>query len=143
MSHLHYTIGDRAQIGEFKATVRYVGEVQGSKGEWLGVEWDDVERGKHSGSKDGIVYFECRVPGSGSFVRAAKVDARRDFLSALGERYIPKDEETGDVVVRLGGGEHSVEVETVGWEKIHKVQKYIWCVWRIVVGNSHRCVRLA
>ena len=40
-------------------TVRYIGRVGATPGEWLGVEWDDVLRGKHSGEHEGIKYFEC------------------------------------------------------------------------------------
>ena len=29
-------------------------------GLWLGVEWDNPERGKHDGSHEGTVYFKCR-----------------------------------------------------------------------------------
>ncbi len=29
-------------------------------GLWLGVEWDDPERGKHDGSHEGVRYFTCR-----------------------------------------------------------------------------------
>jgi len=28
-------------------------------GVWLGVEWDDPSRGKHSGDHDGVHYFTC------------------------------------------------------------------------------------
>ena len=41
-------------------TVRYVGEVAGTKGTWLGVEWDDTTRGKHAGEHEGVKYFFCR-----------------------------------------------------------------------------------
>lgn len=41
-------------------TVRYVGPVQGTKGEWLGVEWDDASLGKHTGENQGVKYFECK-----------------------------------------------------------------------------------
>ena len=41
-------------------TVRYVGPVTATKGEWLGVEWDDSSRGKHNGSHDGVKYFDCK-----------------------------------------------------------------------------------
>ena len=40
-------------------TVRYEGPVQGTKGEWLGVEWDEPGRGKHSGDHEGLKYFQC------------------------------------------------------------------------------------
>lgn len=29
-------------------------------GEWIGVEWDSPERGKHSGTHNGVEYFRCR-----------------------------------------------------------------------------------
>jgi tubulin-specific chaperone E len=45
----------RGQLG----TVRYIGGVDGASGEWLGVEWDDPQRGKHDGAKDGKRYFSC------------------------------------------------------------------------------------
>ena len=41
-------------------TVRHVGPVEGTKGDWLGVEWDEPSRGKHDGSHGGVRYFECR-----------------------------------------------------------------------------------
>ena len=30
-------------------------------GVWLGVEWDDTSRGKHSGDHQGVHYFSCRL----------------------------------------------------------------------------------
>jgi tubulin-specific chaperone E len=29
-------------------------------GNWVGVEWDNKDRGKHDGTIDGIKYFETR-----------------------------------------------------------------------------------
>ena len=45
--------------------VRWVGEVDGTDGEWLGVEWDSEGRGKHDGMHKGTTYFQP--------VRSAKV----------------------------------------------------------------------
>lgn len=53
-------VGDRIQVDQDVATVRYIGPVDSTEGEWLGVEWDDGTRGKHSGEKDGKSYFTCR-----------------------------------------------------------------------------------
>ncbi|KAI9320847.1 CAP Gly-rich domain-containing protein [Dichotomocladium elegans] len=50
-------VGDRIQIAENLATVRFVGLVEGTKGEWLGIEWDDPKRGKHDGTHQGTRYF--------------------------------------------------------------------------------------
>ena len=39
-------------------TVRYVGVIDGYDPEfvWIGVEWDDVKRGRHDGSYNGVRY---------------------------------------------------------------------------------------
>ena len=52
--------GRRLSFSGALCTVRYVGPVEGTKGDWLGVEWDDPSRGKHDGSHSGVIYFECR-----------------------------------------------------------------------------------
>lgn len=43
-------------------SILYRGPVPPTKGEWLGIEWDDPLRGKHSGvhDKTGVRYFETR-----------------------------------------------------------------------------------
>lgn len=51
--------GIRLRLSGHLSTVRFVGEVQGTRGTWLGVEWDDPSRGKHDGMKDGVRYFTC------------------------------------------------------------------------------------
>ncbi|MBE3047814.1 hypothetical protein IMZ48_35950 [Candidatus Bathyarchaeota archaeon] len=53
-------IGQRRSYDGLVCTVRYVGEVAGTSGVWLGVEWDDPTRGKHDGSHKGVKYFECK-----------------------------------------------------------------------------------
>jgi tubulin-specific chaperone E len=58
-----WAIGERVRVDGHTATVRFVGPVpQTAAGSdvWLGVEWDDPQRGRHDGSKDGIRYFACR-----------------------------------------------------------------------------------
>jgi len=51
--------GQRVSYEGSLCTVRYIGAVRDTKGQWLGVEWDDPTRGKHSGQHNGIRYFEC------------------------------------------------------------------------------------
>lgn len=55
-----FYIGKRLSFDRQLCTVRYHGNVQGTKGKWLGVEWDDPTRGKHSGEYQGTKYFECK-----------------------------------------------------------------------------------
>jgi len=54
-----FYVGKRLSFDGQFCTVRYYGEVKGTKGEWLGVEWDDPTRGKHSGENGGTRYFNC------------------------------------------------------------------------------------
>ncbi|KAI8873370.1 RNI-like protein [Ramicandelaber brevisporus] len=93
--------GDTESYG----TIRYVGPVDGTQGSWIGVEWDaslaasaqsssqaqskHQHRGKHSGEYKGKRYFDCKVPGTGSFIRpnARGLSAGISFISALRARY--------------------------------------------------------
>src|SRR5258708_184543 len=54
------SVGFRISHSGCLGTIRYVGEVEGTTGCWLGVEWDDPGRGKHNGEHNGKVYFQCR-----------------------------------------------------------------------------------
>ena len=82
----------------YRGTVRYIGPVAAAKNQtenWLGVEWDKQDRGKHDGSCTDKVgklhrYFDC-VDGAGSFVRPSKknpINSGRTFETALRERYV-------------------------------------------------------
>lgn len=52
-------VGQRRSFDGQLCTIRYVGSVQGTARDWLGVEWDDASRGKHSGEHKGLRYFTC------------------------------------------------------------------------------------
>lgn len=56
-----HQVGLRLSYDGALCTVRYVGEVAGTSGTWLGVEWDDPSRGKHDGRHKDVRYFSCRV----------------------------------------------------------------------------------
>ena len=86
-------IGRRLQIDRARATIRYIGEVAGQDGQWIGLEWDDASRGKHDGCLDGRQYFQCmQVGNAGSFVRASKLlqvaDFGQDLPAALAQRCV-------------------------------------------------------
>ncbi|KAH7414263.1 tubulin-specific chaperone E [Phaeosphaeria sp. MPI-PUGE-AT-0046c] len=87
---LQFYIGKRLSYDGRLCTVRYHGEVQGTKGEWLGVEWDDPTRGKHAGEHQGVKYFDClhHSPTSASFIRPTRPpDPSLSFPSALKSKY--------------------------------------------------------
>ncbi|ORX49539.1 RNI-like protein [Hesseltinella vesiculosa] len=118
-------VNTRIQVGEDRATVRYVGAVEGSTGEWLGVEWDNDLRGKHNGTHNNKNYFTCRSQTSGSFLRynAKKVLTGRSFLQALEIKYLETDTPTPTAKDPLYlSGNKKILVETVGFEKVQDVQ---------------------
>ncbi|KAF2746512.1 tubulin-specific chaperone E [Sporormia fimetaria CBS 119925] len=126
MSKAFY-VGKRLSFDGQLCTVRYHGEVQGTKGEWLGVEWDDASRGKHSGEHAGVKYFECisKSATAASFVRPTRrPDPERSFLEALKAKYVsetinmPKAQmpEQQDRTIRISGK----EVEELGFDKIRE-----------------------
>ena len=96
----NFVVGSRIRdvSDGFRGTVRYIGPVAAAKNKteiWLGVEWDNTERGKHDGScvdEEGKVYryFDCAA-GAGSFVKPGKVTSGRTFIEALKERYVHFD----------------------------------------------------
>ncbi|KAF2869875.1 hypothetical protein BDV95DRAFT_620406 [Massariosphaeria phaeospora] len=133
-------IGKRLSFDGQLCTVRYRGKVEGTKGEWLGVEWDDPSRGKHAGENAGVKYFQylSTHPTAGSFVRPTrKADTPRSFVEALKAKYASEDFEDPDVhivfvqekrqkkqdplarlnqPIRISGK----EVEEIGFDKIRK-----------------------
>ncbi|KAI8970061.1 hypothetical protein BDF20DRAFT_838458 [Mycotypha africana] len=119
-------IGSRVRIGEDRATIKYIGSVGNTKGEWLGVEWDDAARGKNDGTHEGKSYFTCQYPTSGSFIRyhPDKVQIGRSFLEALREKYLteddtmPYDKEADRGEIYVG----NIKFETVGFQKIQQSQ---------------------
>ncbi|RPA75402.1 hypothetical protein BJ508DRAFT_380083 [Ascobolus immersus RN42] len=89
-----FRIGQRISFSPSLCTIRYIGPVEGTAGTWLGVEWDDPTRGKHSGEHGGHQYFSVRIPGSGSFIRPTrKPDPRTTFLEAVKSKYAPEAKE--------------------------------------------------
>ncbi|KAJ6004429.1 hypothetical protein N7522_006074 [Penicillium canescens] len=121
-------IGQRRSFDGHLCTIRYVGIVQGTTGDWLGVEWDDATRGKHSGEHKGIRYFSCKSkqPVAGSFVRPSRPsDQPRSFLEALREKYASEFEDLSCLAVSESSRKKAIKisgkvVEEVGFDKIRK-----------------------
>jgi hypothetical protein len=136
--------GQRRSFDGNLCTIRYVGEVAGTTGQWYGVEWDDPTRGKHSGEHRGVRYFTCTIQATwssdafthtgtgrsnlstaGSFVRPSRpADRPRGFLEALREKYASEFEQEHSGP-RDGASHDSIEisgkvVEEVGFDKIRK-----------------------
>jgi len=54
-----FYVNQRVSYSTSLCTIRYIGPVEGTAGEWLGVEWDEPLRGKHSGEHARRKYFDC------------------------------------------------------------------------------------
>ncbi|KAF2842286.1 tubulin-specific chaperone-like protein E, partial [Patellaria atrata CBS 101060] len=125
-------IGKRLSIKGELCTVRYVGQIPGTKGDWIGVEWDDPSKGKHSGEHDGIKYFECiKHQTTGSFIRPNRpTEDSRSFIEALRKKYAsePVDHVSfvkGEKVQHVEKPSKPIfisgkEVEEVGFDKIRR-----------------------
>ncbi|PSR78869.1 tubulin-specific chaperone E [Coniella lustricola] len=121
-----YSVGQRLSYGNAVCTVRYIGQVSGTTGDWLGVEWDEPSRGKHDGSHKGTRYFTTRSksPTAASFVRPTRpADTPRTFLEALQAKYA--SEVTADHKPISSGPQIVISgkvAEEIGFDKIRKQQ---------------------
>ncbi|NXO01253.1 TBCE protein, partial [Rhinopomastus cyanomelas] len=114
-------VGRRILCGTEYATVRYVGDVPPTAGVWLGVEWDDPQRGKHNGTYEGRQYFKCRHPKGGSFIRPNKANFGVDFLTAVKGQYGLNSDNGRDNTVVFG----KKTVKFVGMDSIAKQQRQV------------------
>ncbi|KAK9469233.1 hypothetical protein V1512DRAFT_200365 [Lipomyces arxii] len=132
-----HKLNTRVSVQSNLGTIRYCGPFPA----WpnvvaLGVEWDDVSRGKHSGTYNGVEYFKTRIPNSGSFLKAdRKYDRPIGFVDALKNRYAPDhvDEfEKNDITF---GSKVALRV---GFDKIRKLQAHLNRL--TVVSLENQCV---
>ncbi|KAG7198222.1 hypothetical protein KM043_005629 [Ampulex compressa] len=131
-----YEIGSRIECDGYQGTLKYVGPVGDTKGQWLGVDWDDSTRGKHNGTYEGIEYFRTRHPTSGSFIRPGKARFGISCPDAIKIRYgLINDEFAGidrDTLTSLQKEMNAPFLEVVGFSKVNKKQskfdqlKIIW-----------------
>lgn len=124
-TNMAFHIGQRLSYDSALGTVRYLGPLEGLKGDWLGVEWDKATRGKHNGQHAGRQMFKClsSSPTAASFLRPSrKPDPTRTLLEAINSKYAAPSKADG-----YDGHNHQdpIEisgktVEEVGFDKIRK-----------------------
>lgn len=133
-----FHINQRLSYFTFRCTVRYIGNVKRTTGEWLGVEWDTLEKGKHSGEYQGKKYFECqylnklnsklgcaniifigKLPGAGSFIRPSReTNPQLSFIEGLKRKYTTVDDPPEPhATISVSA---SKVMEEVGFDKILK-----------------------
>jgi hypothetical protein len=99
-------------IGSLSPASKQVSEASSSSPTtWIGVEWDDPTRGRHSGTFQDLQVFRTRIPGSASFLKfkpakrarttdegagsqKGMLDEGKGFFQAVYERYIDSQLET-------------------------------------------------
>lgn len=118
-------VGRRLSFEGSLCTVRYTGRLPETKGEWLGVEWDDPSRGKHDGKHKGTQIFNClsSSPTAASFIKSSRIpDPERTVLEAIRFKYAssPNDSNANDLVVISGK-----VAEEVGFDKVAKEQSQL------------------
>ena len=112
-------VGRRLSFDGQRCTVRYCGPVEGTKGLWIGVEWDDSTRGKHNGYHNDKKVFKClsKSPNCASFVRPnRKADQERTVLEAIRHKYDASDASTDTIIIS------GKVAEEVGFDKIARAQ---------------------
>lgn len=118
---LNLEVGVRIRIGQHYGTIRYIGEVANTEGEWVGVEWDDPQRGKHSGTVNGVEYFQTRAENSGSMIRPEKIPSFWTLVEAIHDKYIVTEDTLrldAEMMMEVQKQLHASLFEVVGMEKI-------------------------
>ncbi|KAF7637734.1 CAP-Gly domain-containing protein [Meloidogyne graminicola] len=83
-------LNQRILLNDSKGVVKYYGELEVTNGFWVGVDWDDKNRGKHDGSYKGKKYFKAFSNTSGSFLRENDLDFEAYFSLISSRRSVPK-----------------------------------------------------
>ncbi|GJJ72151.1 tubulin-specific chaperone E [Entomortierella parvispora] len=127
-------LGQRIETEGYRGTVRFLGPVPGTSGEWIGVEWDDVQRGKHSGENKGVQYFQCLFPGTGSFTRFSnKIHAGQSLLEILKERYVDDEKTAKDLFL----GESNIKVDIYDFDRIKERNRKLHLMKVIGLANTN------
>lgn len=139
--------GRRLSYDGSLCTVRFHGTLNGTKGAWLGVEWDDPARGKHNGKHQDQQIFTCQSDAetAASFIRPTrKSNEERTVLEAIRHKYSSSlSNESGgnlDVVVISGKVAEEVGFEKIAHEQAQLADLRIVLLDQLVVnGIATRC----
>ncbi|CAK5081267.1 unnamed protein product [Meloidogyne enterolobii] len=123
----------RVMLKEAKGVIKYCGEVEGTTGSWIGVDWDNKERGKHNGSFNGKQYFEALSKTSGSFVREKDLEFGTDLLDEINEKYASNSKMDE---IKIQDSSSAKLFEFVKMDKIYSKQKQIFKLKCIVLSYS-------
>lgn len=129
-------VGSRIHCEGEYGIVLYIGPIEGLDGVWLGVEWDNPSRGKHSGAYKDTIYFKTKIPNAGSFIRLSKADAGISCPTALHLKYGKSNDFKPPTFINLPqktGQERHIEM--VGMEKIMGKQSKFNQLTNVALSN--------
>jgi hypothetical protein len=128
-NHSEY-IHRKIELNGYVGVVKYCGKLKHKEDNdiWLGIEWEDVTRGKHNGTVEGVEYFSCSHTTAGSLIKISKVNFGISFEEALEFKYnFIKTEGQNELMSFLNkanenesyiqAGRKKIEIEFVGKEK--------------------------
>lgn len=121
--------------------VRWIGNISGKDGKWLGIEWDDLSKGKHSGCYEGVQYFVTRFPGHGSFLKEpvfleGKVQGR-GISAAIFDKYADKTVQDLSECYVPTIKNSKKPIELVGAEKVLKKQEQVSNIKEIALQSCY------
>ncbi|CAI4038472.1 hypothetical protein SMKI_05G0830 [Saccharomyces mikatae IFO 1815] len=132
---MNYKVGDRLKIGGYFCTIKFIGYIK----PWpsikaYGVEWDNHSRGKHSGTIDGIRYFDVHYPNSGSFLKESRIKdpsiRRIKFYEALSEKYGSSSSNINNLSIG------NKKIETLGFHELDVKNRNFKNLKKIVLRDS-------
>ncbi|XP_045465078.1 tubulin-specific chaperone E [Harmonia axyridis] len=136
-----FQIGDRIECSDSIGTVKYIGNIEGYSSIWLGIDWDDPNRGKHNGNFNGKQYFEASFQSSGTFVRPEKVEFGQSIITSIIERYGKKHNDSMPLEIQqeLFNFQQSINapfLEMVGFEKVLDKQSDFYSLQVVDLRNQ-------
>ena len=142
-----YHLGQRLSYDGALCTIRYIGPLEGTKAEWLGVEWDVPDRCKHDGRYKGEVVFKCLSPSmnAASFIKSTRnADPKRTFLDALRLKYTDKSGEHPLTEGESAKGETPILIsgkiaQEIGFDRIRGQQSVLENLKIVVLDGMRIC----
>ncbi|KAA8498924.1 Tubulin-folding cofactor E [Porphyridium purpureum] len=127
---------------EQRGTIRYLGPIESTRGEWVGVEWDrDVapRRGvlqMHDGSVKGVRYFQASRAASSTCVRKSMVSTGVALAHALRSKYQESQVSGPNPSAQSNDMGPDIVLQSVEYELRRTAPSKLECVQSIVLSKS-------
>lgn len=126
-------INQRVIVNGSKGVVKYYGSLEDTTGNWVGIDWDKENRGKHDGTYKKRRYFTASAGTSGSFLREENLDFGTDLIAEVTDKYADDIETESGAVSK---NRNEIHWEFVKMDKIHQKQKDVFNLKCIVLSWS-------